>query len=132
VLAEAWHNTSASEIAEGNRYVAAAVGAARLAAVDNPTIQQQLAAQAAARAAQSIIRDDTSQWYELQLRAVDKAGLEATYELTVSVLSIPRMIDLEDAAGPLVGGGSGPPPSPPPSGPLPSAPPIGAVNDPGP
>jgi hypothetical protein len=95
VLTETWRNTPASELAAVQPAIDRAILNARLGAIANPTLEQQIEINKQARDATHLVADDTAVWYDLQLKPVDRIGLEASYEVAVTTLSLPRNINLE-------------------------------------
>lgn len=110
--------------------VANAAAAAGQTGIQNPSIDQQIAAHnAALAAAQAAAAVEFGIFFDLQLKPVDKAGFEKGWQLTLSTQQIMMMIDLGE--GPSVGGavpGIPVPELPPESNPL-SPPTIVSVFD---
>lgn len=100
VLVEAVRGTQAAQEAAIAAVLPTIVLTANLDATQNKTLDQQLQASQLSKITIQSALENVSVWYDLQLKAVDAEGLEATYNIPLSPLFVPKLIDLAAPASP--------------------------------
>lgn len=100
VLVEAVRGTQAAQEAAIAAVMPTIVQAANLDATQNKTLDQQVLANQLSKITIQSTLEDVSVWYDLQLKAVDAEGLDATFDVPLSPLFVPKLIDLAAPASP--------------------------------